>query len=232
MPPGKHAIFYWGLQRRGGGAVMLAADKPFTGRKFLAAISVLTIGLLVLSGCAPDTPPKSCDVWDFDCFSEQAIGGMRAVRENLAFWTRLNLAGQIAVGILSLVATVTVAMQTEDNKRVTRPVSVVSTALVTGITALLLSLQVPETIDRLVDALGDMATETNKFMYSAEILKAGRDKDQLKELYHDNAAFRDAVIKLSFDYAGTYNKLKLDLFKLGGATANLRVSRQPPPPNK
>lgn len=212
------------------GATMEGARARHSGRIFLGELFVLVLAVLALSGCAQDVAPKICAEWDFDCYTEQALGGLKAVRENISSWTRLNLIGQILVLFLSIVATLVIALQDENNKHLTRTASLVITALVTGITSALVTFQVPENIERLADVLGEMTTETNKFMLGAEKLKGGRDKDELRKVYREDPVFRNAAIELNASYVGSYNKLKLDLLKLGGKAVNLRTPQQTPPP--
>ncbi|MCW2573474.1 MAG: hypothetical protein JWO88_3532, partial [Frankiales bacterium] len=54
---------------------------------------VLLVAIATLTGCAQDVPPIACADADFDCFVKQAAAGIKIVRENISYWSNVNLIG-------------------------------------------------------------------------------------------------------------------------------------------
>ena len=138
--------------------------------------AVLAVALLALAACTPDVPPIGCEDPDFACYIDQALKGMVVVRQNISAWSNIYLAAQVLIAVSSLVATVVIALQGDQNRYWTRPTGLVATALVTGITSALVSFHVPETIDKMIDIVGNMATTINDFDGKREKLVAGRSE--------------------------------------------------------
>src|SRR5690242_6865701 len=126
-----------------------------SNRSFLQC-SIVLLGLVCLSGCAQDVPPVGCDMPNFDCYTEQTLKGIRVVRENISYWSNVNLLGQLFIVLSGMVATIMIALQGDQNKHWTRPVGLAATALVTGLTSALVSFHVPDNVDKLVDIVGSM----------------------------------------------------------------------------
>jgi hypothetical protein len=201
----------------------------FANREAFCAL-LLVAASFALFGCAADVPPINCVDPDFDCYINQATKGIRIVRENIAYWSTINLIGQICIVVAGIVATIVIALQGDDNRHWTRPVGLVATALVTGLTSALVSFHVPDNVDKLVDVIGNMTEVVNEFDYNAEKLKAGRDPKEVEQAFRSDAKFRDGVNDLTMKYVTAYNKIKIDMLKLSGTASKLSTVQPAPPP--
>ena len=195
--------------------------------RLLVQIAIVT-SVISLSGCTKDVPPIGCDDPDFNCYSQQAVRGIAILRRNISTWANWNRALQISSVICSIIATIMIALQGEQNKAWTRPIGLVASALVTGLASAAMTLHMDENVDRHVDILERMANITNEFGYKSDELAAGRTLDELKQLYKKDADFRDKTNKLTKRFVDDYNKAKIDLLRLSGATARLGAVAAPP----
>src|SRR4051812_44069462 len=164
---------------------------------FLGRMVVLVAAIAALTGCAQDVPPIACADADFDCFVKQAAAGIKIVRENISYWSNVNLIGQALIVVAGIVATIMIALQGDENKVWTRPIGLIATALVTGMTSALVSFHVPDNVDKLVDILGNMTTITNEFGYQSSKLSEGKDLPEAQQRFKSDAAFRNAVNDLT-----------------------------------
>ena len=109
-------------------------------RKHRIFLFLLTlVAAATIAGCAQDVPPINCQVPDFNCYQVQALRGITVVRENIGYWSNVNLCAQIAIALSGLVATIVIALQDSANRKWTRPIGLVATALVTGMTSALVA---------------------------------------------------------------------------------------------
>lgn len=174
-----------------------------------------------VSGCAQDVQPIDCRDPNFQCYIDQAIRGIKEVRQNISYWSNVNLFAQVFIALSGIVATVMIALQGDKNKRWTRPIGLVATALVTGLTSALVSFHVPENIDKLVDITGRMTHIVNEFNYDADELKAGRSPEEIDDAYRKDPVYRKKVNNLTTRFCNDYNKIKIDMLKLSGSAAKL-----------
>ena len=181
----------------------------------------MAVAVAAMSGCAQDVPPVNCTDPDLACYVDQAVKGIRVIRENIDYWSNVNLLGQALIVLSGIIATIMIALQGDDNKHWTRPVGLVATALVTGITSALVSFHVPDNIDKLVDILANMTGTVNEFDYQAEKLKGGKSQKEIEDSFRNDPQFRDSVNELTKRYVDSYNKLKIDMLKLNGTAARL-----------
>lgn len=179
---------------------------------------------MILTGCAQDVPPFGCENPHFDCFSEQALKGIKVVRENVSYWSTVQFIAQIIIVLSGIVATIMIALQGDDNRYLTRPVGLVATALVTGATSALVSFHVPENIDKLIDSMDKMATIANEYGRHVGKLKAGRSDNEIEEAYKNDPAFREAAIDLTFKFVTEWNKSKIEMLRLSGSASRLNAS--------
>ena len=170
--------------------------------------------ILLLAGCAQDVPPSHCDT--HDCHIGHAVKTLAVIRSNIAYWVNLNLIGQAAIVVFGIIATVMIAMQGDKNKHWTRPIGLVSTALVTGITSALVSFHVPDNIDKLIDVYGKIAAITNEYDYRVRVRQGKAGKDEMEAL--------------TKKYADEFNAAKLEMLRLGGTAARLNAVRIPAEP--
>jgi|SRR5215471_21733055 len=103
-----------------------------------------------------------------------------------------------------------IALQGDANRYWTRPVGIIATSLVTGITALVTSFHVQENIDKLIDIYSEMSIISNNFQHDISN-KSGNDADDLTNAYNDK-----------------FLKLKTELLRIGGSAG--RLNTRPPPP--
>src|SRR6202047_1787972 len=143
----------------------------------------LALAILALTGCAQDVPPINCTDPDLKCYIDQATRGIVVVRENIAYWSNVNLIGQVLIVMSGIIATVMIALQGNENRYWTRPIGLVATALVTGITSALVSFHVPDNVDKLVDIMGNMINVTNEYDYQSEKLTSGRNQKEIEEAF-------------------------------------------------
>lgn len=192
--------------------------------------AVLVLALLLLNACTPDVPPVSCNDPDFQCYIDQALKGILVVRQNIGNWANVYLGAQILITLSGLVATIMIALQGDENRYWTRPTGLVATALVTGVTSALVSFHVPDTIDKLIDVVGNMSTAVNDFDYKREKLVAGRSQQEVNEAFKNDAKFRNSVNDLTTEFAVNWNRIKIDLLKLSGSASKLNSVSAPPQP--
>jgi hypothetical protein len=195
-------------------------------------MAVLAVGISTLTGCAHDVPPIARADADFDCFVNQATAGIRIVRENISYWSNVNLIGQALIVLSGIVATIMIALQGDDNKVWTRPIGLIATALVTGMTSALVSFHVPDNVDKLVDILGNMTTITNEFAYQSAKLSEGKNLKEVQEWFKTDAAFRNSVNELTKKYVDDYNGIKIDMLKLSGTASKLTTIQSTPSSSK
>ena len=102
-------------------------------------------------------PPVDCGD-DNSCYVKTTLEAMRAISAQIDYLDLITNYSIIFVGVCGILATVMIALQGDDNRVWTRPIGIVATALVTGITALVSSFHVPETKDGLIDIYGKIGT--------------------------------------------------------------------------
>lgn len=198
---------------------------------FLLRSVALACLVLAVTGCAQDVPPINCGETDFKCYNDQALRGIRVVRENISYWSNVNLIGQALIVISGIFATVMIALQGDNNKYWTRPVGLVATALVTGITSALVSFHVPDNIDKLVDIVENMTNITNEFDYKTEKIIGGKNPQDIEEAYRTDQKFRESVNEVTKQYADDFNKLKVNMLRLSGTAAKLSSIPTAPTPS-
>jgi len=181
----------------------------------------LVLSALALCGCAQDVLPINCKDTDVNCYVDQATKGIIVVRQNIAYWSNVNFIAQLVIVISGTVATVMIALQGDQNRYWTRPVGLVATALVTGLTSALVSFHVPDNIDKLVDVVADMTTVTNDFDYRAVKLVDGKSPQEIEEAFRTDKVFRESLNDLTKNFSDQYNKIKIDMLKLSGSGAKL-----------
>jgi hypothetical protein len=185
-------------------------------------IPIVLIFLLAFSGCAEDTTPKSCEDPDFECYTDQALGGVIAVRENITQMSRIHMAIRIAIALCGLIATIMIALQGDENRVWTRPIGLIATALVTGLSSAIITFHIPENIDKLIDVMGEMTTIANEFDYEANKLRAGKTKKEINEVYRTDLQFRTQVNELTSKFANDFMKAKMEMLKLYGTAASIK----------
>ena len=162
-----------------------------------------------LSCCVESFPPPIECGSDDDCYIKHTLDTMGVVASQIDYWDNITLVAALA-GFAGIVATIMLALQGDENKYWTRPVGIVATALVTGVTALLTSFHLPENTDKYIMAYVQLGALNNNFERDLRVAKTPDEKDALR-----------------FQYAGDYSRIKADLLKTKGSLS--LVSRPPPP---
>lgn len=152
--------------------------------------------------------PKSCG-FDPQCFVDHAVLSLQAITSEIDFLDEISFFSIIIAGICGIVATVMIALQGDENRGWTRPIGIVATALVTGITGLTSSLNIPETKDKLIDSAFKITIETNNFVAEVE----GKSEADAKE-----------IVK---KFANSYSLLKADLLRIKGSPAKFYSESSP-----
>lgn len=191
----------------------------------IIVLILICVSAISISGCIADVPPMNCQDPDFACYINQAMKGVVVVRGEIAFWSKVNLIMQVLIATFGIVATVMIALQGDKNKHWTRPIGLVATALVTGLTSALVAFHVPDNVDKLIDTVERMTIVTNEFDNNAEKLKAGRSDEEVKEAYKKDRKFREAAGDLTTKFCYDYNKDKISMLRLLGTVGHLNTPR-------
>jgi hypothetical protein len=138
----------------------------------------------------------------------------------------------VLVVVAGIVATIMIALQGDDNKVWTRPIGLIATALVTGMTSALVSFHVPDNVDKLVDILGNMITIANEFGYQSAKLSEGENLTEVQQRFKTDIAFRNSVNELTKKYVDDYNGIKIDMLKLSGSASRLTTIQNTPNSSK
>jgi len=191
----------------------------------------LVLAMALLSGCAQDVPPINCEDPDFKCYNDQAIKVIGVLRDSIAYWSNINQFGQLIVVVCGILAGIMLALHDQNNKGgLTKTIGIVATALVTGITGGLATFHVPERIDKLTDLIGNMADVVNDFDHQTEELIAGRNQKEIDEAFKTDEQFRKQVNDLTNKYLVSYNKLRLETWRLSGSASKSGSILPPPAP--
>jgi hypothetical protein len=189
-------------------------------------LATALIGWVIYRNLATDVLPTACHSYDLPCYINQMNAGISTVRQEVAFWTWFNSLGQILIVVFGLIATISIALLTDKNKNFTKTIGILGSSLAAGLTSALITLQVPEKVDSLVDHLAKMTRAANDFSLHHRLKAGGRDKDQLQKELASNPKFHDEFITLVNQKMSVYNELKTELLKLGGTASRLRAPKK------
>ena len=206
-------------------------DNMIRGNR-MAFLLLVMFSSMLLVGCTSDVPVEHCNNWDFDCSTKRALENMNVVKENIEFWSLINIAGGVSAVAFGVIATLMIALQGDENRHWTRPIGIIATTLVTGISSALVNFHVPDNIDKLIDIAGKMADNTIEFEKRADNLRAERDKKTVESDYRTDQSFRESVNALVQEFANKQNKLKLEMMKIKGTAARLEKPKPGTPINK
>jgi hypothetical protein len=205
-------------------------------RKLLFAAAgvalAIVVTLLSMFWFAPNSvSPRHCYAWDYECYRNQMSAGLGNVSGTIRNWSWFNLIGQVLIVVLSIAATLAIALLNDKNKEWTKPVGLVSTALVAGLTSALITLQVSEKIDSLVVHLGKLAEAANEFDHAYRAAADGIEKEpeEMYKKYKTDPAFREKLQKDIKGKLAEYNKLRVEVMKLGGTASKFRALSAPQP---
>jgi hypothetical protein len=214
-------------------------NSPNFGWYPLVTLGLIFFCCVLLSGCASDIPPMYCADPDLKCYISQAVKGITVIRENIQYWSNIQIIGQAVVVVSGIVATIMIALQGDDNKWWTRPTGLIATELVTGTTSALVAFHVPDSIDKLIDILDRMTVITNEFDAKADQLVAGRSQEEVDKAFKTDPKFREDVANLTNKFASEFNKAKIDVLRTLGTAARLNAPApaapapaRPVPPSK
>src|SRR5262249_6624163 len=117
-------------------------------RSKLARRPTSVLILILLARCSPMPLSKCAPEPPVTCYQDCAVHVMSCRDGDVRFWTGIRISAAIIAGIAGVVATVMIALQGDDNKYWTRPVGIVATAMVTGLTSLVVSFHIPENVSK------------------------------------------------------------------------------------
>ena len=148
------------------------------------------------------------------------------------YWSTVNLIAQILIVFFSILSTLMIALQGDSNKYWTRPIGIIATTLVTGISSALVTFHIPENVDKVISAASKMVDIDNDFDYKLEKLKQGKTQAEINEAYRNDAAFREAVNQLTKDFSDSQNKIRMDLLRIKGTSSQLNTKPPSNAPNE
>ena len=119
------------------------------------------------------------------CYIGHAIDVISDITRDVQFWSRVEVAAAVAAGVCGVIATIMIALQGDDNKYWTRPVGIIATSLVTGITALTTSFHIPENVNKLIDLDAKFTIQTNNFEHDIRG-KSGDEADEIRKKFADD----------------------------------------------
>jgi hypothetical protein len=120
-----------------------------------------------------------------------------------------------------------IALQGDENRYWTRPIGLISTALVTGLTSALVSFHVSGNIDKLIDIYSNIAAATNKLELELVSKTGGRAPAEIQDQFKNDKDFRDWYWSIVRPYVESFNKSKVDALKIYGSAAELNSVATP-----
>lgn len=192
-------------------------------------VTLLGAGILVismLSACSEGVAPGSCADSDFQCIENIMLANMKAIYNTIGSWSTLNLVVGILIALAGIVSTIVIALQGDQNRYWTRPIGLIATALVTGLSSALVSFHVSDNIDKLIDVYQKMNVISGQYASAYEILQAGRSKDEVAKQYQNDAEFRKKVVELKEKYVGEFAQAKLEGMRIYGSAARLTIQQK------
>lgn len=117
----------------------------------------------LLAGCENGLLPKGCEDADRACLVAHALQAIVEVRGDINFWSFISVSMQVVIIFSGILSAIMIALQEDKNKGWTKPVALVAATLSTGLTSALVSLHMPENIDKLIQVAGRMVKVTNEF---------------------------------------------------------------------
>jgi hypothetical protein len=184
----------------------------------------------VLSGCTRVAAPVDCADSDFLCIENAMLDNMKALFETIGYWSTLQLVIGVCVVLSGMVATIMIALQGDANRYWTRPIGLIATALVTGLTSALVSFHVPDNVDKLIDVYQKMNTVAGQYSTAYELLQAGRSKEEIEKQYTEDQEFRKKVVEMKEKYVGEFSQAKLDGMRIYGSAGRLTLPAKEPKP--
>jgi hypothetical protein len=184
---------------------------------------------IVLEGCTKDIPAINCTDPDVSsCYVKHALDSLSVVRDNINIWPSILLVGQVLVFIFGLLATIMIALQGDENRYWTRPIGLISTALVTGLTSALVSFHVTANIDKLIDIYSNITTSTNTLEVNLASLFSEQTSDQIQDKFKNDKTYEAEYWKILAPYASSFNKSRVDALKLYGSAGQINSIKAPP----
>lgn len=190
-------------------------------KKYVVRISLLVMCALFLSGCSFDTPSVYCKPTEFSCLINKSVLNINAVKSNIGYWSMVNLTCQVSAIVFGILATLMLALQGDTNKKWTRPIGIVATTLVTGVSTALSNFHVPENVDKLIDVAIKMTESVNNFDRDIELVKAGLSQEEFEVKYNSNEEVRLKTNNIVNDFSNHQAKLKVGLYRIKGTAARL-----------
>lgn len=109
--------------------------------------------VMTMVSCTPQVlpPPIACKSEDAKCFIDAATKTLSVIYSDINYWETVSFWSAVIATLFGVFGTVMIALQTDTNRKWTKPLAIIGTTAVTGITALTTAFHVPENIDKLID---------------------------------------------------------------------------------
>ncbi len=178
-------------------------------------------GAFMVSGCSHTISVVHCNDPDTQCYINATVDILKNLQQTIALWSNWHFAMQVLGVTASIVATIMIALQSENNKSWTRPIGLVATALVTGLSSALTALHVPQNVDRLIGDYGLIASAANAFEDKVERLTAGMSDSDVKFKFQHDKKFKAAYDDLSTELANHIQGARMDMLRLYGTAPQI-----------
>jgi hypothetical protein len=167
---------------------------------------------ILLTSCEKGLPaPKNCSDSVSKCLILQSIDTLSVIKSRIDYWDNVLLMTTVFAGIAGTVATIMIALQGDNNRHWTRPVGIIATSLVTGITAMVTSFHIPENKDKYITAYGELLRVTNRFEH--DTTQKQPNKQEADEL--------------EYKFVSDFTNVKLELLKTQGSFSLVVSPPQP-----
>jgi hypothetical protein len=177
--------------------------------------------IFLLSSCNKSSLPKGCEPPDFQCYENHALEFTTEILKNVAIWTKIAQFGQAAIIFCGVVAAVMIALQNEGNQKWTKPIGLLASALVTGITSFLITFHVSDNLQSQIDIAGKIADMTDEFDNQIMRLTSGKSESQIREDFIRNPSFRADAVRYTSNFATNFNAIKRELLAVDISTVKL-----------
>jgi hypothetical protein len=138
--------------------------------------------------CMPLHLPIVKDCLDDNaCYAKLTVDYLNSIGNEIDYWNSVSFWSVVVVGICSIIATIVIAVQDTNNKSWTRPIGIIATSLVTGITALVGTFHIPDTKQELAGISMEMTQSVNDFEHDVRG-KSADESEQSRKSYADNFA--------------------------------------------
>lgn len=124
---------------------------------------------------------------DNACYAKLTVDYLNSIGNEIDYWNSVSFWSVVLVGVCSIIATIVIAVQDTNNKSWTRPIGIIATSLVTGVTALVGTFHIPDTKQELATISMEITQNVNDFEYVVRG-KSADESEQARKNYADSFA--------------------------------------------